>query len=71
MEPEHLEIRLSNGERRSLPLEKDLYSLGRAGTNDLSFPDDIGLSRQHVLFEREGVGWHVRELGSIIHRDAW
>ena len=64
METEHLEIRLSNGERRSLPLEKDLYSLGRAGTNDLSFPDDIGLSRQHVLFEREGVGWHVRELGS-------
>jgi len=61
-----LEIRLGDGERRTLPLEQNQYSLGRAATNDLSFPDDIGLSRQHVVIERSGTasGWCVRDLGS-------
>lgn len=59
-----LEIRLADGERRSLPLERDQYSLGRAATNDLSFPDDIGLSRQHVVFERTASGWAARDMGS-------
>ena len=59
-----LEIRLGDGERRGLPLEKNLYSLGRAPTNDLSYPDDIGLSRQHMVLERSDAGWSVRDLGS-------
>ncbi|MBY0504116.1 MAG: SpoIIE family protein phosphatase [Bryobacteraceae bacterium] len=59
-----LEIRLSDGSRQSLALEKDEYSLGRAATNDLSFPDDIGLSRQHLVFERATGGWKARDLGS-------
>ncbi len=59
-----LEIRSSDGERQSLALEKDLYSLGRAPNNDLSFPDDIGLSRQHLVLERSHSGWNVRDLGS-------
>lgn len=59
-----IEIRSGDGERKSLALEKDLYSLGRAPNNDLSFPDDIGLSRQHMVLERSHQGWNVRDLGS-------
>ena len=59
-----LEIRLGDGERRGLPLEKDLYSLGRAPNNDLSYPDDVGLSRHHMVLERKSNGWSVRDLGS-------
>jgi sigma-B regulation protein RsbU (phosphoserine phosphatase) len=60
-----LEIRQGDGARRGLTLTKDVYSLGRAATNDLSFPDDAGLSRQHLVLERAGTsGWAVRDLGS-------
>lgn len=48
-----------------MPLEQNQYSLGRASTNDLSFPDDVGLSRQHLVLERTGPSsWSVRDLGS-------
>ena len=60
-----LEIRQGDGSRRSLRLERDFYSLGRAATNDLSFPDDAGLSRQHLVLERSGPStWAARDLGS-------
>ncbi len=47
-----------------MPLERDHYSLGRAVANDLSFPDDVGLSRQHLVLERHAGQWTVRDLGS-------
>ena len=38
--------------------------LGRLRSNDISFPDDGSLSKQHLAFEREGEGWVVVDLGS-------
>jgi phosphoserine phosphatase RsbU/P len=45
-------------------LEKDSYTLGRSGTNDLAFPTDQSLSREHLVFERTGDEWTIRDLGS-------
>jgi sigma-B regulation protein RsbU (phosphoserine phosphatase) len=45
-------------------LEKDSYKLGRSGTNDLPFPTDQSLSREHLLFERTYNGWTIRDLAS-------
>jgi serine phosphatase RsbU (regulator of sigma subunit)/pSer/pThr/pTyr-binding forkhead associated (FHA) protein len=54
-----------HGRTETLRLEKDRYLLGRLSTNDLSFPEDGGLSRQHMVLEREGDGWTVNDLGSM------
>ncbi|HUJ50307.1 MAG TPA: FHA domain-containing protein, partial [Bryobacteraceae bacterium] len=45
-------------------LKQDRYELGRADTNDLCFRDVAGLSRKHMVFERDGTTWVVRDLGS-------
>ncbi|HZQ53091.1 MAG TPA: SpoIIE family protein phosphatase [Bryobacteraceae bacterium] len=45
-------------------LEKDRYKLGRSATNDLSFPADQSLSREHLVFERTPEGWNIRDLAS-------
>ncbi|MBV8571056.1 MAG: SpoIIE family protein phosphatase [Acidobacteriaceae bacterium] len=45
-------------------LEQVQYKLGRSSTNDLAFPSDQKLSRNHLIFERESDGWTVRDLGS-------
>jgi serine phosphatase RsbU (regulator of sigma subunit)/pSer/pThr/pTyr-binding forkhead associated (FHA) protein len=47
-----------------VPLEGDRLCLGRAAGVELSYPNDSGLSRQHTLFERDGDGWTVVDLGS-------
>jgi serine phosphatase RsbU (regulator of sigma subunit)/pSer/pThr/pTyr-binding forkhead associated (FHA) protein len=39
-------------------------SLGRAASNDLSYPDDSGLSRQHFIIERVGSDFVLKDLGS-------
>jgi len=39
-------------------------TVGRASAVELSFPEDIGLSRQHFAFEPEGEEWAVQDLGS-------
>ena len=39
-------------------------TLGRASANDLCFPDDAGLSRQHLVVEKSGNEWIVRDVGS-------
>ena len=59
-----LSILAPGEEARVLPLEQDLYELGRADTNALAFPKMAGLSRKHVAFERSGGVWLVRDLGS-------
>ncbi len=38
--------------------------LGRSTAVDLSYPDDIGLSRQHLAIFRIGELWQVEDLGS-------
>jgi sigma-B regulation protein RsbU (phosphoserine phosphatase) len=46
-------------------LEKQRYRLGRSPSNELAFPADSKLSREHLVFEQGGEGWTVRDLGSL------
>ncbi|MBV9267937.1 MAG: FHA domain-containing protein, partial [Acidobacteriaceae bacterium] len=45
-------------------LDRDRYRLGRSSLNELAFPQDQKLSREHLLFERCPDGWVVRDVGS-------
>jgi sigma-B regulation protein RsbU (phosphoserine phosphatase) len=54
----------SSGAVRTVRLDQHRYMLGRLRSNDISFPDDGSLSKQHLAFEREGEGWVVVDLGS-------
>jgi sigma-B regulation protein RsbU (phosphoserine phosphatase) len=45
-------------------LKHDRYRLGRSSVNELAFPADQKLSREHLIFERTGKGWSVRDNGS-------
>jgi pSer/pThr/pTyr-binding forkhead associated (FHA) protein len=45
-------------------LERGRYSLGRSASNELAFPEDYKLSREHLVFERTEDGWTVRDVGS-------
>jgi phosphoserine phosphatase RsbU/P len=53
-----------NGQQSVLPLEADSYRVGRAPSNQLSYPGVMGLSREHLAIEREGGHWVARDLGS-------
>ena len=53
-----------DGSTRRLPLEGESLPLGRSGAGPLTFPEDLGLSRQHLVFAREGDEWTVTDLGS-------
>lgn len=57
-------LRPPEGEHRTYRLEGSRLSLGRSSENDLSFPEDSGLSRRHLVFEATPEGWAVRDLGS-------
>lgn len=59
-----LQIQCPDGQTKTMRLEGNYVSLGRAAPNGLCFPDDSGLSRVHLSFEREGETWRVRDLGS-------
>jgi serine phosphatase RsbU (regulator of sigma subunit) len=45
-------------------LDRASYKLGRSSANELSFPADSGLSREHLIFENAANGWIVRDPGS-------
>jgi sigma-B regulation protein RsbU (phosphoserine phosphatase) len=62
--PQELLIHTPDGKTRTLPLNRDTISLGRSSANELCYPDDAGLSRQHLVIERNGNAWAVRDLGS-------
>ncbi len=53
-----------DGDKSALPLEAERYRLGRATSNELSFPTMGGLSREHLAIERENGHWIARDLGS-------
>lgn len=59
-----LQILSPDGQNRFVPLTTDRISLGRSSASELSFPDDNGLSRQHLVLERDGDEWMLRDLGS-------
>jgi phosphoserine phosphatase RsbU/P len=47
-----------------LALEEDRIVLGRSPQCQLSYPDDVGLSRQHLALTRVDGLWTVEDLGS-------
>lgn len=53
-----------NGEKSILRLEAASYRVGRAASNQLSYPNAVGLSREHLAIERQGTHWVARDLGS-------
>ena len=64
-----LQILSPDGRSSHIPLEGKRLIVGRAATAELSFPDDNGLSRQHLAFEQDGDAgqagkWCVLDLGS-------
>src|SRR6476661_6361696 len=59
-----LEIYTPDGKTQLVSLKGDRCRVGRASTNDLSYPGVTGLSREHCAFEREGAKWFVRDVGS-------
>ena len=61
---EELRIKTPDNKVRRVPLTQDSYSLGRAHSNDLCYPDDASLSRKHLVLEQDGQGWTVTDLGS-------
>ncbi len=59
-----LQILTPDGKRKSVPLAGKPITLGRAPTCDLSYPDDAGLSRQHLSIEPENDSFYLTDLGS-------
>src|SRR2546430_16060747 len=61
---EELVVYEPTGNIHIIPIATGGVSLGRAATNDLSYPEDSGLSRQHLVIERVGADLVLRDLGS-------
>jgi serine phosphatase RsbU (regulator of sigma subunit) len=61
---DQLVLRTTDGSTRTVDLTGDRYTVGRATGNDLCYPEDEELSRQHLAFERSATGWIVADLGS-------
>jgi serine phosphatase RsbU (regulator of sigma subunit)/pSer/pThr/pTyr-binding forkhead associated (FHA) protein len=59
-----LSILTPDGKSTPVKLTGPRMALGRSATNELSFPEDNGLSRQHLIFEQDSDGWLVLDVGS-------
>jgi len=64
MPQRELQILSPDGQTRIVPLDCERISLGRSSITELCYPDDSGLSRQHLAFEKQGDDWLIRDLGS-------
>jgi serine phosphatase RsbU (regulator of sigma subunit)/pSer/pThr/pTyr-binding forkhead associated (FHA) protein len=62
--PRELVIRDLDGQSTIIALDRDRITLGRSSANELSYPDDIGLSRQHLAIAGREGKWTVEDLGS-------
>jgi len=59
-----LTIRTPDKKTQTLVLDRDCYRVGRSSANDLCYGSVPGLSREHLVIERQGTQWMVRDLGS-------
>jgi serine phosphatase RsbU (regulator of sigma subunit)/pSer/pThr/pTyr-binding forkhead associated (FHA) protein len=59
-----LMINAPDNTSRTVRLDAEEFSLGRAHSNDLCYPEDASLSRQHLVFKQDGEDWTVCDLGS-------
>jgi serine phosphatase RsbU (regulator of sigma subunit) len=59
-----LQILSADGKSRVIALDAERFTVGRSNAAELCYPDDNGLSRQHLAIERDGDGWALRDLGS-------
>jgi phosphoserine phosphatase RsbU/P len=57
-------IQCPDGQLKTVPLQGDRLTIGRSSATELCFPEDAGLSRQHLALERDGQDWTVQDLGS-------
>jgi phosphoserine phosphatase RsbU/P len=62
--PAFLVITRQSGKPQRVVLEQTRYTLGRATVNSFSFPEDAGLSREHLVFERNAGAWTVEDMRS-------
>lgn len=65
-----LQILTPDGQTRSLVLDRDRFVLGRSSSVELSFPDDGGLSRQHLVIESPEA-LEAQELPGNGHAGHW
>jgi hypothetical protein len=59
-----LRVTSPDGRTRTVELQGTTLILGRAKDNDLSFPEDDGLSREHLKLEWKEDRWTIEDLGS-------
>src|SRR5580700_130217 len=64
MAQREIQILSPDGQTRIVPLDGERISLGRSSITELCYPDDSGLSRQHLAFEKQGDDWVIKDLGS-------
>ena len=62
--PKELLIRDFEGKITYLPLDRDRIMLGRSSACQLCYPDDAGLSRQHMALTKVDGQWMAEDLGS-------
>jgi sigma-B regulation protein RsbU (phosphoserine phosphatase) len=63
--PHELLVRDADEKVIHVPLDRDRITLGRSHACQLAYPDDSGLSRQHVAITRTPEGtWQIEDLGS-------
>ena len=62
--PKELLIRDFEGKVTYLPLDRDRIMLGRSSACQLCYPDDSGLSRQHMALSKVNGQWIAEDLGS-------
>jgi len=56
-------IHSASGQTEQIPLAGRI-TLGRSAACQLCYPDDIGLSRQHLAISQINGAWHIEDLGS-------
>lgn len=53
-----------DGQLQTVVLRSGPFTLGRAGDNDLSFPQDHAISGRHAVIEQQANDWLIRDLDS-------